>query len=154
MKARLIKDIEGNVKLLCGNGTICDSSLSVLANLFTGFRYALDFSGNDGKWSSAYGDMALYPGQTLAYVTDDFNLVCIDSSVFEPLIADTFKVKSLIPLSEYAKQVDKSAEIVKVLCRSGRIVGAQKMAGRWMVPKDAPYPIPPERQRVSWRDKK
>lgn len=154
MKARLIKDKEGNVSLLCANGSICVSSTSVLANLFLNFKGAQNFAGSDGNWSDSYGDMAVYPGETLAYVTDDFNLVCNDATVFEPLIIDTLKVHTLIPLVEYAKQVGKSQEIVKVLCRSGRLVGAQKMAGRWMVPKDAPYPIPPERQRVSWREKK
>jgi len=33
-------------------------------------------------------------------------------------------------------------------------VGAQKMAGRWMIPKDAPYPVPPHRQRLQSGRKK
>lgn len=154
MKARLTKDGEGNLKLLCANGSISNSTITVLANFLLNHKNAQNFSGSDGDWSSSYGDMAVYPGKTIAYVTDDFNLVISDFSVFESLINETYRVTHYITLGEYAEKVDKSREIIKVLCRQGRLVGAQKMAGRWMIPKDTPYPIPPERQRDWVRRKK
>ena len=154
MKARLIKDREGQVKLLCGNGSISDTTTSVLANFLLHFKGAAQFSGSEGDWSTSYGDMAVYPGETLAFVTDDLNLVIMNASVFEPLVQEQYKTDSYITLGEYAEKVDKSREIIKILCRTGRLVGAQKMAGRWMIPKDAPYPIPPERQRVNSGRKK
>lgn len=147
MKARLLKDREGQVKLLCGNGSISDTTTTVLANLLLHFKNAAHFSGSEGDWSTAYGDMAVYPGETLAYVTDDLSLVVLNPSVFDQLVGEQYKTNSYITLGEYAEKWNKSREIIKILCRSGRLVGAQKMAGRWMIPKDAPYPIPPERQR-------
>lgn len=147
MKARLLKDREGQVKLLCGNGSISDTTTTVLANLLLHFKNAAHFSGSEGEWSTTYGDMAVYPGETLAYVTDDLSLVVLNPSVFDQLVAEQYKTNSYITLGEYAEKWNKSREIIKILCRSGRLVGAQKMAGRWMIPKDAPYPIPPERQR-------
>ena len=154
MKARLLKDKTGNIKLLCANGSISEPTITVLANFLINFKGAKDLNGHEGDWSASYGDMAVYPGETLAYVTDDLNLVINNFSVFEPLIEKSYKVNHYITLGEYAEKVDKSREIIKVLCRSGRIVGAQKMAGRWMIPKDAPYPVSPERQRESWRKQK
>ena len=147
MKARLLKDSEGQIKLLCANGSISESSITVLANLLLTFKNADHVSGADGDWAATHGDMALYPGETLAYVTDDYNLVIMDFSAFEPLINESYKMTSYISLGEWARLHNKSREIVKVWCRSGRLVGCQKKANRWLIPKDAPYPVPPERQR-------
>jgi len=154
MKARLLKDATGKVLLLCANGTISEAPITVLANFLLNAKDAKHFSGSDGNWSASYGDMAVYPGDTLAYVADNLDLIISDFTAFEPLINETYRINHYISLGEYAEKVDKSREIIKVLCRSGRIPGAQKMAGRWMIPKDAPYPVPPERQREGWRSKK
>ena len=153
MIARLVKKLDDQVVLLCKDGSICNSSVTVLANFLSKFKDSKNFSGNDGKWSGEYGDMALFPGQTLAYVTDDVLLVIYDFEPFEPIISKSYNISSYISLAEYAEKVDKSNEIVKVLCREGRIVGAQKIGGSWMIPEDAPYPVPPHRRRVSARRK-
>jgi len=147
MYARLIRDFDGNVKLLCKNGTIDSPTMPVLANILTNFKAAKYFSGNDGRWSDNYADMMLYPGIDLAYVTDDLTLVVLDGSVFTPVISETLRMSSYINITEYAKKVNRSREIIKVLCREGRIVGAQKIGNQWMIPEDAPYPIPPNRRR-------
>ena len=147
MKARLVKDKKGHIKLLYANGTISETNITVLANFLLNFKNAKNFSGSDGNWSTSYGDMAVYPGETLAYVTDDLNLVIMDFSVFEPLLNETYKLSSYVSLGDYATKVKKSREIIKNMCRSGRIIGAQKIANRWMIPKDAPYPVPPEKQK-------
>lgn len=77
MKARLIRDGSGEVKLLCADGSICNPDLTVLRSLLFDFRNA-SFSGNEGSWSTLALDMSLVPGETLAYITDDAYLVVID----------------------------------------------------------------------------
>ena len=147
MNARLIKDFDGNIMLLCKNGSYEFPTMTSLANILTNFKAAKYFTGNDGRWSDQYADMMLYPGVDLAYITDDLNLVVLDGSVFAPVIAESLRMSEYINITEYAKKVNKSREIIKVLCREGRIVGAQKMGKQWMIPADAPYPIPPNRRR-------
>ena len=154
MKARLLKDTKGNILLLCANGSISDAPITVLANFLLNFKNANHFSGTEGTWSDRYGDMALYPGETIAYVKDSMTLEILDFEIFEPVINETYRINHYITLGEYAEKVDKSREIIKVWCRTGRLPGAQKMAGRWMIPKDAPYPVPPERQKLTGRSKK
>lgn len=146
MIARLVKDKEGKLKVLCANGSISEATPTVLANFLLNHKDAKNFSGA-GNWSLEHGDMAVYPGDTKAYISDDLNIIIFDFTPFAPLLPESYDATSYITLGEYAEKVDKSREIIKVLCRSGRIVGAQKMAGRWMIPADAPYPIPPDRQR-------
>ena len=147
MNARLVKDQNGIVKLLCRNGSISLGTMTVLSNLLLNFKDAKHFNGTDGNWKEDWGDMSFCPGDTLAYVTDDLNLVISNSDVFEPIIEQTYRVKSLISITEYAKKHNKSREIIKVLCRDNRIIGAQKIGNAWMIPADAPYPIPPHRRR-------
>ena len=154
MKARLLKGQNGKVMILHANGTISNSSTSVLANFLINFKEADNFSGNDGMWNVAYRDMSMYPGETLAYIADDFALVLLDFTEFKSLINESATLSNYLPLVEYAKKVDKSVEIIKVLCRSGRIQGAYKIANRWMIPADAPYPVPPPRQRPDLKDMK
>lgn len=147
MKARLVKDQNGTVSLLCRNGSISLASMTVLSNLLLNFKEAKNFSGSDGNWKEKWGDMSLFPGETLAYVSDDSTLVVLNSDVFESIVEQTYRVKSLISITEYAKKHNKSREIIKVLCRDNRIIGAQKIGNAWMIPADAPYPIPPHRRR-------
>ncbi len=152
MKARLLKGQNGNVMILHANGTISNSSTSVLANFLMNFKDASNFSGNDGEWNTNYRDMSLYPGETLAYIDDGFALVILDSTEFEGLINGPQELPHYISLVEYAERVDKSVEIIKVFCRNGRIPGARKLANRWMIPEDAPYPVPPARQRTDLKN--
>ena len=144
MKARLIRDNSGVVKLLCTDGTICMPDYGTLRSLLFDFRNASYFTGKDGNWLSSVLDMSMFPGETLAYVADDLSLVVLDSSEFSFLLNDSFD--SYISLPEYAEKVDKSVEIIKVLCRSGRMMGAKKLNGRWFIPEDAPYPVPKSRR--------
>lgn len=154
MKARLLKDQNGEVKVLNANGTISNSSTSVLVNFLKNFKNAADFDGKDGEWNTNYRDMSLYPGETLAYIDDGFALVILDFSEFQDLINEPQELPNYISLVEYAKRVDKSVEIIKVFCRDNRIAGARKIANRWMIPEDAPYPVAPKRRRDDLKDMK
>lgn len=148
MIARLVKGSDGDVKLLCKNGSISNPTTTVLANFLSNFKDAKHFNGDDGIWSDKHGDMAMYPGETLAYVTDEETLIVFNFDIFKPILSESYRIKNYISITEYALKVNKSREIIKVLCREGRIMGAHKMGGRWMIPEDAPYPIPPARRRT------
>ncbi len=147
MKARLIQNDNGKLQVLCSDGTICDGTPAMLYNFLVNFKHANSFSGDAGHWAEAYPDMSYYPGETLGLITD-FGSLTIET--FEPFMslftsdADRFEY---ISVEEFAEKYNKSTEIIKVYCRQGRIVGAVKIAGVWMIPRDASYPIVPGRQK-------
>lgn len=147
MKARLIKDVNGGIKLLFRNGTICNGSLPVLANLIQNFNDVEHFEGKDGNWQNFTEDMAFYPGETVAIVTDDSSLVIYSGDVFSGCFDVSLRIGTLLSTEEYAAMHNKTQEIIKAYCRQGRIQGAQKVGRAWMIPKDAPYPVPQYRQR-------
>lgn len=141
MKARLIKDVKGELVLLCKDGTIADASKANLIALLKEFKCAANISGDENRrWDNGYPDMGMYPGTEYAMVTDTDQLVL---TYFEPF-EDIFKVEieptNLLTASEYGDLHGKSVEQVKVYCRSGRILGAVKMGRNWMIPADARYP--------------
>ena len=142
MKARLLKNLDGEIQLLYADGSISNSSVAVLENFFFNFKKIDLESGSDGSWSSSF-DMAAYPGETLAFVTDDFSLVIHDSSVFKEIIVSDRDITSYLTVVEYAEKMNKSREIIKALCAKGRIPGAKMVGGRWLIPPDAIYPSAP-----------
>jgi len=150
MLARLIEDSERQIKLLCANGSISIPGAAGLAHFLINFKDAKSFNGDEGKWNEEYHDISEYPGKTLAFVSENNSLVIYDAYPFEHFINKKYfkEAESYISLSEYAEKHNKSTEIIKVLCRQGRIIGARKIGGRWAIPQDAPYPIAPENQRV------
>ena len=91
--------------------------------------------------------MSLYPGETIAYVTDLLELVVVSFDPFLPLIEKSVQTSKYLSVSEYAKKYDKTNVIIKKYCRCGKIVGAIKKGGCWIIPEDAPYPVPPNRRR-------
>jgi len=149
MRVRLIRDDEGEIKLLCSDGTICIPDESILYSLLFNFKDTIFSCTECGKWSPLALDMALVPGETLAYVTDDYSLVIIDPSGFELINDNSQRLGPYISLQEYAKKVNRSQELIKVFCRRGRILGAKKLNGqygRWIIPENAPYPVPLSRR--------
>lgn len=151
MIARLIRVQGGNLQLLCPNGTIDEGTEHVLANLLLNFQSANRFSGNKGRWDDRVLDIGLFPGTTIAYVTDDFELVIRDQEPFASLIQDNYRHTKFLTVEQYAQKHNKSREIIKVYCREGKIVGAGKKGGCWIIPEDAPYPVPLERRREGYR---
>lgn len=147
MKARLVKGYDSKVKLLCRDGSFSNSSLPLLAYLLINFKEIDTFTGVDGNWRETVSDMAFYPGDTLAIVTDDSQLIVYDSGVFRECLESNLVIRSFVTSEEYAKIHNKTPEIIKVYCRNGRIKGAQKVGRAWMIPKDAPYPVPVERRK-------
>lgn len=146
MKARLILNESNEKLLLCADGSILAPDNENLLFIFSDFRGISTVSGSDGNWSSYCKDMAMYPGETLAYVSDDLSLVITEPSFLRALVSPDFDTETYIGLVEYAKKVNRSEQIIKVLCREGRIAGAKKISGRWMIPENAPYPVAPSRR--------
>ncbi len=147
MKARLIKDRSGQVLLLHKNGTYSKGSVPLLAKFITDFKDIDFFDGADGSWRKSVADMAFYPGDTLAIISDDLELIIYSGEAFKECFEESLAVKDFVTSEEYAEMYDKTREIVKVYCREGRIPGAQKVGRAWMIPRNAPYPVPTERQR-------
>lgn len=155
MKVRLLQMENGNILLLCNNGTIIEKpDTDVLYNLMVNHKRSDALQGKDGHWAPEYPDMMLYPGETLAYVTEQDFLVIADFTPFYPLLSASKGNAGYISVAEFAQKHNKSVEIVKVFCRTGRIPGAKKVGKAWTIPADAHYPVPPEYQRVGWQEKR
>lgn len=151
MKARLIRDGKHTL-LLCNDGTISAVNDLILYDFLTDFRRNdLLFTGTLGKWTNSCPDMSVYPGDTIAFISDDNSLVVYDFEPFAPLMNAKVKMRGYISCAEFAKRHNKSTEIIKVYCRNGRIPGAKKVARNWLIPENAEYPIEPERRRESVR---
>ena len=137
MKLRLIKK-EGQRLLLCVDGTIALADNALLRELFVCFKTPSSFCGNQGRWDQEANTMERVKGDTLAYVNDD-NELCLVENPFLSLMQNLAD-EEYITLHEYAELHQKNDNRIKALCREERIPGAIKKAGKWFIPKHAPYP--------------
>lgn len=75
--------------------------------------------------------------EIIAYITDENHLVFVSGDFFR----DVFAAGTVyITPAEYAKKHDKEESIIQRFCRTGRIAGAVKKGGCWIIPENAPYP--------------
>lgn len=151
MKAKLLR-MEGQsaelYEMLCMDGTKKILRAKELASFFKNFRDDMYLSGGeDGRWDATAMDMSEVGGDLIAYVVeiprepDKQQLIVVDPGPFAALfVPDNNEDNELIPISEYAAMYGVTREIVKVYCRTGRIVGAIKAGGNWVVPRGAAYP--------------
>ncbi len=138
MKVRLIRK-NGKMYLLCNNGTIAEATEPVLKQLFLCFREIDIVKGKDGRWDTApTKTMENYKGTTIAWVEDN-GILCLKEN---PFLSFTQAVTNneVITAIEYAELHNKNVARIKKLCAEGRITGAVKKAGKWFIPKNAPYP--------------
>jgi len=149
MKARLIKNDSGKFQILYSDGTLANCTNERLYNFLCNFKNSDKFYGQDGTWKSdVLPDMAIYPGTTCAIISDDHNLLIMDFTPFSDLMnARAFDNMNLISAAEYGALHNRSAEIIKVFCRDGRLPGAKRIGGVWLIPADAAYPIAPDDRR-------
>lgn len=148
MKARLIKDESGKFRILCPDGSISDCNNDKIFNFLSDFKNCDEFYGEEGAWKSEVTpEMALYPGNTYALITDDYNLIILDFAPFSQLLKDSFNRENYISAADYGKKHNRSAEIVKVFCREGRIPGAKLIGTTWIIPANAAYPVSPQNRR-------
>jgi len=139
MKARVIKDIDKNLKLLCEDGSIANCTDSFLYSFFVDFKKNISFiNGKEGRWD-IYPDMNMYPGETVAFIVNQ-QLVINDIEPFKKFFDNEIVFRKFISVDEYAKKHSVSHEIVKVHCRNGRIKGARKVGRAWIIPENAEYP--------------
>lgn len=137
MKARLIKK-DGEILLLCENGSITRANNSILRELFICFKTIGNIKGNGERWDKTVKNMSKYPGTTLAYVNNQYEL-CLVENPFLALMQNVTD-DEYITLHEYAELHKKNDNRIKALCREGRLMGATKKAGKWFIPKHTPYP--------------
>ncbi len=141
MKARLIRNTDNELQLLCEDGTIAECTESLLYSFLMDFQGNVSFkNGTAGRWDQVYPDMSMYPGETLAFILPQKQIVISDMSPFKMFFANDLAYRNFISTEEYAKKHSVSVEIVKVYCRSGRIEGARKIGRAWIIPENAEYP--------------
>lgn len=145
MIARLIATSNGQTQLLCADGSICNPTEAVLFKLLTNFEKADEIFGKDGVWNTITSEMSMVSGETLAVVINERQLIILDFTPFKTLLG--YSDINYLSVQEYAQLHNKSIEIIKVFCRQNRIIGAQKIGKSWIIPEDAPYPVPPNEQR-------
>lgn len=148
MKARLVKNQEG-LWLLYPNGCVVAADVSKIRDLLYNFKHIPKHkkipppATVSAQWKPEYPDMTAYPGETIAYVTEELHLVIVDIEPFAILPVESTQtvIDKLVTITEYAKTHNKSIEQVKVFCRTGRIPGAKKIGRDWVLSVDAPYPV-------------
>ena len=137
MKLRLIKR-DRKLLLLCADGSIATANDNVLRKLFVCFNTPEAFRGEDGRWKYGNTEIAAVDGTTVAYVNEENHLCLVENpfvSLMQNVVDDEY-----ITLHEYAEIHQKNDNRIKALCREERIPGALKKAGKWFIPKHAPYP--------------
>ena len=112
-----------------------------MTNFFSRFDEVGIFTGKDGTWTDRFLDMSEYPGETLAYVTDNDQLVVISPWVIETVISKNVVAPKELTLVQYAQKHTRSKEMIKAIVREGRITGAVMRGRQWFIPENAPYPI-------------
>ena len=152
MKARLIKTTDQRYAVLGSDGTIAAATDQNLLAFLTGFRTNDGcFADTNGRWDAEYPDMSIYPGETMAFIADNNSLVVYNFQPFAVLLNSDVNKFGFITTQEFAERHDKSVEIIKIYCREGRIPGAKKISGVWLIPKEAEYPVEESAQRPNYR---
>jgi len=145
MIVRLVELQKNHNVLLCHDGGIREADKTVLHSVLLGFKTSdkitSDKNSNYRNWSEEYPEMSSYPGKTIAYVTDNYQLVIDDITPFH-ILFDTpdLSLKNLVNVKQFAEIHGRSSERIKVLCRQGRIRGAQKVGRDWLIPADSQFP--------------
>ena len=146
MLARLIENSQKQFVFLYADGTMAKGTQRAARGFLYDHKKAADFTGRDGLWKSVAMDMALYDGRTVAYISDECALVILDFEPFAQLLK-TPAEPDYISTKEFAARHNRSADMIKILCREGRIAGAKKVGNSWLIPENAEYPIAPEDMR-------
>jgi len=142
MLARLIENTHGYL-FLYADGTFAKANQRTARDFLHEHKNAASFTGRDGQWKSLGMDMALYDGRTCAYISDEGALVILDFDPFALLLRIPAEPE-YISTKEFAARHNRSADMIKVLCREGRIAGAKKVGNSWLIPESAQYPIAPD----------
>ena len=145
MLARLIENNQGHL-FLYADGTFARANQRTAGEFLRNHKDAASFTGRDGQWKSIGMDLALYDGRTCAYISDEGALVILDFAPFAAFLKIPAE-PDYISTKEFAAKHNRSADMIKILCREGRITGAKKVGNSWLIPENAAYPIAPEDMR-------
>ena len=153
MKARLICNITGDILLLCSDGTIAEATTSILARFLKDAKNIESVSGNFDRWDKQVPYMLDYKGETVAYINDDGCIVISDfrpfESIFERNIKPGFSPEDFLTTAQYAEEVGKSVEQVKIQLRKGCIPNSCKLGRDWIIHKDSVLHYPSDNRIVS-----
>lgn len=141
MKMRIINN-NGTIKILCSDGTIIlnPSHDSFIAAVIQ-FHKPDDIHGNnDDRWDGEYPEMSMYPGRSMAFVTDMLQLVIDDSAILVQLSAVDNIMDGMLTVAEYSNSVSIGQEQLKKYCKQGRMNGALKKGNLWLIPTNCPIP--------------
>ena len=139
MLARLIENTHGQYMFLYADGTFAKANRRTAHSFLYDHKQAAGFTGRDGQWKSIGMDMAVFEGRTCAYISDEGALVILD---FDPIamLLGVPAEPEYISTKEYAAKHDRSPDMIKILCREGRIPGVKKVGNSWLIPENAEYP--------------
>ena len=141
MKARLFLDTDEKMKILCTDGSIAEATPENLSKLLRNFKVISELQGEEGRWDDESPKMFAYkPNQpTYAYVMEGNELVISNFTPFSILFEQkkNYDLDNFIGVNEYAKEVGKSVEQVKVYLRKGRIPDAKKIGRDWIISRES-----------------
>lgn len=149
MKARLFKDSDNIIKILCNDGTIAEANEVNLSKLLREFVFIEQLTGEIGRWDDESPNMFIYKKTqpTYAYVTDEKSLVIDNFAPFSILFETTvMHLDDFITVNEYAAYVGKSVEQVKVYLREGKIPNARKVGRDWVIHRSSIYKYPQDKR--------
>ncbi len=141
IKARLFKDDDQQIKILCLDGTIAIATITNLKQFYLEFQSADKICGEKTlRWDAVCSHMEEYKekNHTFAIIKEDGSLVVFDNEPFSLLMESSeLDFDQLISVAEYASMVGKSIEQVKVYLRQGRIPNAKKIGRDWVIHKSS-----------------
>lgn len=151
LKARLFLDDDKTYKILCEDGTIALATEKNLSLFLRNFKFISSLTGEEGNWNTEAPTMLAYKPEcdTCAYVQSNDILVVENFNPFAILFEKPqISLDDFIGVNEYAKEVGKSIEQVKVFLRHGRIPNAKKIGRDWIIARSSIHKYPQD-QRIS-----
>ena len=136
MKARLLQSDGVMEVLFCTGRILTVDAKGALAFLST-YDDPSHYAGH-GKWNENIVTMEAYEGDTIAIVDDAGVLRIENAELFRSVLVNGRP--KYITSKEYASIYQKDETRVRLLCREGRLAGAEQKGTIWIIPENAPYP--------------
>ena len=134
MKARIIINKDIFHLLLC-SGEIKKMNKEEIVDFLETYDDPIHYQCGEG-WNFPIS-MEDYPGETIAYVTDEDTLVFSNSNAYRSMNNS----KPYLTTEEYAAKYGKAKSLILRFCVDGRLEGAYKRGASWCIPANAPYPV-------------
>ena len=135
------------ILILYADGLYSKATDTLLREVFEHIADAETLHGTIDGWELDYTEIDEYPGITLAWIDDNHILHITRQNPFSGLLnistnetTSELSFIDYITVDEYAKSVGRTGVRVRVLCREGRFPTAIQKGGRWLIPRDTPFP--------------